>query len=211
MVLLVLFILVCVLWTKPHSLEAYQNGALPLNGYFHEAESFLFFFFSLNYLGSMPSMLVGAPFESSSMLCTYPRTTKSSKQSTLGTQKPITHSSLNHSPLFFLHLSELPLRCGHRCRYYGSLHSPVKVKLLFMLFGLLVWLYCFSWDFSSICGFLWSVCVQCLCVFFFLVCFPWHYKSRFLDPSCNTIVSLPTSVVFGYMCEFTFHFSCGHA
>ena len=35
------------MWTKPHSCsKAHQNGALPLNGYFHEAESLLFFFLS---------------------------------------------------------------------------------------------------------------------------------------------------------------------
>ena len=97
MVLLVLFILVCVLWTKPHSLEAYQNGALPLNGYFQEAESFLFFFFSLNYLGSMPSMPVGAPFESSSMLCTYPTNHKIIKTEHSGYSE--THYAFLFKPL----------------------------------------------------------------------------------------------------------------
>ena len=43
----VLFILTCPVWTKRHSCsEAHQNGALPLNGYFHEAESVLCFFLS---------------------------------------------------------------------------------------------------------------------------------------------------------------------
>ena len=55
-----------------------------LNGYFHQAESVLCFFLS-QLPCSMPLMLVGAPFESSSMLCTYPRTTKPSKQRRKGT------------------------------------------------------------------------------------------------------------------------------
>ena len=94
---------------------------------------------------SMPSMLVGAPFESSSMLRTYPRTTKPSKQRRKRTQKPIPHSSL-----LWTSFSEPPLRCGHRCRRCGNrcrrcgfLHSPVRLKYLLMLFDLLVGLYCF--------------------------------------------------------------------
>ena len=98
----------------------------------------LSFLLSLNYLGSMPSMLVVAPSESSSMLCTYPQTTKPSKQRRKGTQKPISRTSLNHSPLFFLHSSESPLRCGHRCHRCGSSHSPVRVIKIKMLSDLLV-------------------------------------------------------------------------
>ena len=106
-----------------------------LNGYFHQAESVICFFLS-QLPCSMPSMLVGAPFKSSSMLCTYPRTTKPSKQRRKGTQKPITHSSLlwTSSPLW-TSSSEPPLRCGHRCcrcghhcRRCGFLHSSVRLK-----------------------------------------------------------------------------------
>ena len=95
-------------------------------------------FFLSQLPSSMPSMLVGAPFESSSMLRTYPRTTKPSKQRRKRTQKPITHSSL-----LWTSFSEPPLRCGHRCRRCGFLHSPVRLKYLLMLFDLLVGLYCF--------------------------------------------------------------------
>ena len=99
-----------------------------LNGYFHQAESVLYFFLS-QLPCSMPSMLVGALSESSSMLCTYPRTTKPSKQRRKGTQKPITHSSLLWtSSSLWISLSEPPLRCGHRCRRCGFLHSPVRLK-----------------------------------------------------------------------------------
>ena len=103
------------------------KGLHCVNGYFHQAALFA----SLSQLPcSMPSMLVGAPFESSSMLCTYPRTTKPSKQRRKGTQKPITHSSL-----LWTSSSEPPLRCGHRCRRCGHrcrrcgfLYSPVRLK-----------------------------------------------------------------------------------
>ena len=123
----ILFILVRPVWTKPHSCsEAHQNGALPQRLF---SPSCVICFFLSQLPCSMPSMLVGAPFESSSMLCTYPRTTKPSKQRRKGTQKPITHSSLlwTSSPLW-TSSSEPPLRCGHHCRRCGFLHSPVRLK-----------------------------------------------------------------------------------
>ena len=88
----------------------------------------LAFFFSLNYRGRMSSKLFNTPSESFSMNCTYPPTTKPSKQSTHGTSKPITRNSLKRSPLFFLCLSSLSLRLGHCCRHCGcgSLHSRVS-------------------------------------------------------------------------------------
>ena len=139
----ILFILVRPVWTKPHSRsKAHQNGALPQRLF---SPSCVICFFPSQLPCSMPSMLVGAPFESSSMLRTYPQTTKPSKQRRKRTQKPITHSSL-----LWTSFSEPPLRCGHRCRRCGHrccrcgfLHSPVRLKYLLMLFDLLVGLYCF--------------------------------------------------------------------
>ena len=62
-----------------------------------------------------------------------------------------------------------------------------------MLFDLLVCDYIVFYEASSICGFLCSTFVCGSLQFSMtLVC-------GFLDPLCNTIVSLPTSVVFGYM------------
>ena len=107
--------------------EAHQNGALPQRLF---SPTCVICFFLSQLPCSMPSMLVGAPFESSSMLRTYPRTTTPSKQRRKRTQKPITHSSL-----LWTSFSEPPLRCGHRCRrcghrcrHCGFLHSPVRLK-----------------------------------------------------------------------------------
>ena len=84
------------------------------------------FFFSLNYRGKMPSKLFNAPSKTTSMNCTYPPTTKPSKQSTHDTSKPITRNSLKRSPLFFISSSSPSLRLGHRCRHFRSLHSRVS-------------------------------------------------------------------------------------
>ena len=83
-------------------------------------------FFPLNYRGKMPSKLFNAPSKTTSMNCTYPPTTKPSKQSTHDTSKPITRNSLKRSPLFFISSSSPSLRLGHRCRHFGSLHSRVS-------------------------------------------------------------------------------------
>ena len=138
----------------------------------------------------MPLKLFNAPFESSSMSCTYPPTTKSSKQSTHGTSKPIMRNSLNHSPLFFLRSSEPSLRYGHRCRHCGSLHS--RVSCVWSSCSLNCWCgYIVFHKASSIYGFLCSTFVRCVCVCVFSMILVYG----FLDPSCNTVVSLPTSVV----------------
>ena len=70
-----------------------------------------------------------------------------------------------------------------------------------MLYDLLMCGYIIFLETSSICGFLYSTfvcgfCVQHLCVVFFVFSMTLVYG--FIDPSCNTIVSLTTSVVFGY-------------
>ena len=107
-----------------------------------------------------------APSESSAMNCTYPPTTKPSKQSTHSNCKPITRNMLTRSPLFFLRSSSPSLRLGHHCRHCGSLHS---------------WVSCYNFSCSLIC---WCVVilfsmrlhqsvvfsVQRLCMIF--LCFP---------------------------------------
>ena len=138
----------------------------------------------------MSLKLINVPSESSSMNCTYPPTTKPSKQSTYGNCKPITRNALTRSPLFFLRSSSHFLRLGHRCRHYESLHSWVSYVWLLMLYDLLMCGYIIFHEASSIYGFLYSMfvcgfCVQHLCVVFFV--FSMTLVCGFLSPSCNFV------------------------
>ena len=114
----------------------------------------------------MSSIFFNAPTSSSLMNCTYPPTNKPSKQRKHDNCKPITQNKRTQSPPFFLRLCSPSLHLGRRCRHYGSLHSQVR---LFIIFDLLVCGYIVFHE-TSICGFVFNVCVwfcvQRLCVVF---------------------------------------------
>ena len=145
---------------------------------------FTFLLFLSTTDGRMLSIPFNALSESSSMSFTYPPTTKLSKQSTpVDERKPNTQNQKKRSPLFYKCSSSPSLRLGHRCHHCGSLHSRVS---------------CFPWSFIKV----WFFVFNCLCVVFvFNVCvvFSMTLVCGFIDPSCNTIVSLTTSVEFGYI------------
>ena len=154
--------------------------------------NFLLFLSTTN--GKMLSIPFNALSESSSMSFTYPPTTKLSKQSTpVDESKPIMQNQKKRSPLFNKSSSSPSLRLGHPCHHCGSLHSRVS---------------CLPWGFIN----LWFFVFNRLCVVFvfnvyvwFSVVFSMSLVCGFIDPSCNTIVSLTTFVVFGYMwVYFTF-------
>ena len=90
----------------------------------------------------------------------------------------------------------------HQPQNHQNRAHTVQANPLFLtLWSIGVLMYCFPWGFINLWFFVFNICVWFLCSTF--VCgslqFSMTLVCGFLDPSCNTIVSLPTSVVFGYM------------
>ena len=176
-------------WTKPHNCsEAHQNGALPQRLFSPSWKRYLLLPFSTTLFNAFNAGWCSVRIVFNALhLPTNHKTIKTEKE-----RNSETHYAFL-SAVDLLQRTSSPLWTPLPPLWVSAFTGKTQITshALWFVGGVIL----FSIGFSSICGFLWSVlCSMFVPFFFFFLCFPWHYKSRFLDPECKPLLYLDICV-----------------